>query len=210
MPRRSTTTAAPPNPSSEATTARPKTRSRLGKSRGTEPRANDSRSPDAVQNIQDIQDIQDSLRGWYFTRRRRLPWRDVPTAYRVWVSEIMLQQTQVATVIPYFERFLAAFPTVEALATAPEEAVMSQWSGLGYYRRARNLHAGAKKVASELAGQIPNNVEDLLTIPGVGRYTAGAIASIAFGVRAPLLDGNVARVFARVFAVEVPVDGSVG
>lgn len=155
------------------------------------------------------EDIVLALRGWYFTRRRLLPWRDEPTPYRVWVSEIMLQQTQVVTVLPYFERFMAAFPTVEALAAAPDEAVMAQWAGLGYYRRARNLHLAAKRVA-ERGGVFPNTVEGLLELPGVGRYTAGAIASIAFGVKAPLLDGNVARVLSRVFSVSDPIDGSRG
>ncbi len=204
MPRRSTTTAVPPLTSTAKTTARGLQQAKASEASATPTIAAERLEPDI------INDIRDSLRGWYFTRKRRLPWRDDPTGYRVWVSEIMLQQTQVATVIPYFERFLEAFPTVSALAAAPEEAVMGQWSGLGYYRRARNLHAGAKKVASELGGIIPNTVEGLLTIPGVGRYTAGAIASIAFAVRAPLLDGNVARVFARVFAVEVAVDGTEG
>lgn len=154
-------------------------------------------------------DIVDALRGWYFTRRRQLPWRDEPTPYRVWVSEIMLQQTQVVTVLPFFERFMAAFPTVEDLAGASDEAVMQQWAGLGYYRRARNLHAAAKQVA-EQGGIFPSTVEGLLDLPGVGRYTAGAIASIAFGVAAPLLDGNVARVLSRVFAMAEPIDGASG
>jgi A/G-specific adenine glycosylase len=149
------------------------------------------------------EDLVLALRGWYFTRRRQLPWRDDPTPYRVWVSEIMLQQTQVVTVLPYFERFMSAFPMVEALADAPEEAVMAQWAGLGYYRRARNLHLAAKRVA-ERGGVFPNTVDGLLELPGIGRYTAGAIASIAFGVKAPLLDGNVARVLSRVFSMDDP------
>lgn len=155
------------------------------------------------------EDIVLALRGWYFTRRRLLPWRDDPTPYRVWVSEIMLQQTQVVTVLPYFERFMTAFPTVEALAGAPEEAVMAQWAGLGYYRRARNLHLAAKRVV-EGGGVFPNTVAGLLDLPGIGRYTAGAIASIAFGIKAPLLDGNVARVLSRVFLMSDPIDGSRG
>ena len=155
------------------------------------------------------EDLVLALRGWYFTRRRQLPWRDDPTPYRVWVSEIMLQQTQVVTVLPYFERFMSAFPTVEALADAPEEAVMAQWAGLGYYRRARNLHLAAKRVA-ERGGVFPNTVDGLLELPGIGRYTAGAIASIAFGVKAPLLDGNVARVLSRVFSMDDPIDSSRG
>lgn len=156
-----------------------------------------------------VDDIVQALRGWYFTRRRQLPWRDDPTPYRVWVSEIMLQQTQVVTVLPFFERFMAAFPTVEALAAASDEAVMAQWAGLGYYRRARFLHLAAKRVAAG-GGVFPRSVEGLLELPGVGRYTAGAIASIAFGIKAPLLDGNVARVLSRVFCVDDPADGSAG
>ena len=155
-------------------------------------------------------DLADALRGWYFTHRRRLPWREDPTPYRVWVSEIMLQQTQVATVIPYFERFLEAFPDVHALAAAAEDAVLARWSGLGYYRRARHLHAAAKEVVARFGGAIPGTVDGLLTLPGVGRYTAGAVASIAFGQRAPVLDGNVARVLARVFAVEEAADSHPG
>jgi A/G-specific adenine glycosylase len=134
----------------------------------------------------------------------------MPTPYRVWVSEIMLQQTQVATVLPYFERFLEAFPSVEALANAPEAQVLTLWSGLGYYRRARLLHQGAKVVMRDHGGQLPATVDALRALPGVGRYTAGAIASIAFGVRAAVLDGNVARVLSRVFALDEPVNASAG
>lgn len=157
-----------------------------------------------------VSDLVHALRGWYFTHRRRLPWREEPTPYRVWVSEIMLQQTQVATVLPYFERFMAAFPDVAALAAAPEEAVLAAWSGLGYYRRARHLHAAARRVASEHDGRLPDTVAGLLDLPGVGRYTAGAIASIAFGRRAAVLDGNVARVLSRLFAVAEPADTPAG
>lgn len=157
----------------------------------------------------DVSDLVDALRGWYFTRRRQLPWRDEPTPYRVWVSEIMLQQTQVVTVLPYFERFMSAFPTVVDLAQASDETVMKEWAGLGYYRRARNLHAAARKIAAS-GGVFPNTVEGLLELPGVGRYTAGAIASIAFGVAAPLLDGNVARVLSRVFWMDDPIDSGAG
>lgn len=157
-----------------------------------------------------VADLVDALRGWYFTHRRRLPWREEPTPYRVWVSEIMLQQTQVATVIPYFDRFLEAFPDVHALAAAPEDAVLARWSGLGYYRRARHLHAAAKEVVARFGGALPGTVAELLTLPGVGRYTAGAIASIAFLARAPLLDGNVARVLSRVFCVAEAADSSAG
>lgn len=129
--------------------------------------------------------------------RHDLPWQQDRTAYRVWLSEIMLQQTQVATVIPYFERFTDAFPTVAALAAAPLDAVLHLWSGLGYYSRARNLHRAAVKVMTEHAGEFPRTVTALSELPGVGRSTAGAIVTLAFDERAPILDGNVKRVLAR-------------
>jgi A/G-specific adenine glycosylase len=134
--------------------------------------------------------------------RKDLPWQRDTSPYRVWVSEIMLQQTQVKTVIPYFERFMAAFPDVQALAAAPEDEVLHRWTGLGYYARARNLHKAAKRVATELHGQFPDTVEGLSELPGVGRSTAGAIVSIAFGQRASILDGNVKRVLARFHRVD--------
>ena len=120
----------------------------------------------------------------------------------MWVSEVMLQQTQVDRVIPFFERFLRRFPTLEALAGAKLDDVLAAWSGLGYYSRARNLHAAAKAVVARHGGDLPSTVEELLELPGFGRYTAGAVASIAFGLRAPLVDGNVARVLSRLFLVE--------
>lgn len=129
--------------------------------------------------------------------RKDLPWQRDTSPYRVWVSEIMLQQTQVKTVIPYFERFMAAFPDVLALAEAPEDEVLHLWTGLGYYARARNLHKAAKQVANEAQGQFPRTLDGLCDLPGVGRSTAGAILSIAFGQRASILDGNVKRVLAR-------------
>jgi A/G-specific adenine glycosylase len=135
---------------------------------------------------------------WFDTNGRKdLPWQRDTNAYRVWVSEIMLQQTQVKTVIPYFERFMAAFPDVKALADAPEDEVLHQWTGLGYYARARNLHKAAKYVVHELQQQFPDDIEGLCELPGIGRSTAGAIVSIAFGRRASILDGNVKRVLAR-------------
>ena len=147
---------------------------------------------------------------WFKQNRRDLPWRlpldSSPSAhlepYLVFVSEAMLQQTQVSTVVPYFQRFLQAFPTIHALAEADEQAVLRLWQGLGYYSRARNLHAAAKKIVAECDGLIPDSIETLLELPGVGRYTAGAIASIAYNRRAPILDGNVARVLARIFCIE--------
>src|SRR5665213_2601128 len=142
---------------------------------------------------------------WYDRARRDLPWRtrdgSAPDPYHVLLSETMLQQTQVSTVIPYFHRFLERFPTLSSLAAAPEQDVLRLWQGLGYYSRARNLHAAARAVVSELNGQIPTTVPELLKLPGVGRYTAGAIASIAFDRRAPILDGNVQRVLCRLDGV---------
>jgi A/G-specific adenine glycosylase len=135
---------------------------------------------------------------WYAKHKRDLPWRrDARDPYRVWISEILLQQTQVATVIPYYERFLARFPTVRALASADLDAVLKTWEGAGYYARARNLHRAANQIVAQFDEKIPSTVEELLTLPGIGRYTAGAIASIAFNRDAPVLDGNVIRVLCR-------------
>src|ERR1700735_3107426 len=134
--------------------------------------------------------------------RHDLPWQNTRDAYRIWLSEIMLQQTQVATVIPYFARFLDRFPTVAALAAAPLDDVMALWAGLGYYSRARNLHRCAQVVSAEHGGNFPSDVDELAELPGIGRSTAAAIASFAFGARATILDGNVKRVLARVFGVD--------
>jgi A/G-specific adenine glycosylase len=145
---------------------------------------------------------------WYDAHHRNLPWRlpalgsDHPDPYRVLVSEAMLQQTQVATVIPYFNRFMEQFGTVQALAAADEQAVLRLWQGLGYYSRARNLRAAARRIVEDFDGQVPSEPEQLLNLPGVGRYTAGAVASIAFGRRAAILDGNVMRVLARLDCIE--------
>lgn len=139
---------------------------------------------------------------WFARHQRPLPWRDGYEPYRVWLSEVMLQQTRVEVVLPYFARFLARFPNVHALAAASDDDVTAAWSGLGYYRRARMLRDGAIAVVGRFGGTLPSSVEELLTIPGIGRYTAGAIASIAFGRRAPIVDGNVARVVARLFATD--------
>jgi A/G-specific adenine glycosylase len=138
-----------------------------------------------------------ALLAWFARHKRDLPWRRTRDPYAIWLSETMLQQTRVETVIPYYERFLERFPTVLALAEAEPDAVTRAWSGLGYYRRARNLHAAARKIASELGGELPAEVEALRALPGVGRYTAGAVASIAFDRPAPIVDGNVARVLSR-------------
>lgn len=134
--------------------------------------------------------------------RTHLPWQADITPYRVWISEIMLQQTQVATVIPYFQRFIDAFPTVAALAKSGEDEVLALWSGLGYYSRARNLRKTAEIVVHDYAGIFPESESGLQCLPGIGRYTAAAIVSIAFQIRAPILDGNVKRVLARFFAIE--------
>jgi A/G-specific adenine glycosylase len=150
-----------------------------------------------------------ALLAWYDRHRRQMPWRAEPgrTAdpYRVWLSEIMLQQTTVAAVIPYYETFVSRFPTVEALAAADLDDVLSLWAGLGYYARARNLHACARVVARH--GSFPREVNDLLALPGIGAYTAAAIAAIAFGVPAVPVDGNVERVAARLFALTEPLPG---
>ncbi|WP_419145098.1 A/G-specific adenine glycosylase [Myxococcus stipitatus] len=139
---------------------------------------------------------------WYDRNKRDLPWRRTRDPYAIWLSEVMLQQTQVSTVIPYWERFLQRFPTALALASAPLDDVLSGWKGLGYYSRARNLHRAAQEVVSRFGGKLPTTAEELLTLPGFGRYTAGAVASIAHGEEAPLVDGNVARVLSRLFEVE--------
>ncbi len=149
------------------------------------------------------------LLAWYDASARELPWRErggaPPDPYRVWLSEIMLQQTRVAAVVPYFAEFIRRWPTVEALAAAPLDEVLAAWAGLGYYARARNLHACARRVAGELGGKFPATEEGLCALPGIGPYTAAAIAAIAFGARAAAVDGNVLRVIARLFAVEEPL-----
>lgn len=143
--------------------------------------------------------LHDALIAWFAAHREDLPWRRNRDPFAVWVSEIMLQQTQVATVIPYFERFMTRFPTVSALAAAPLDDVLKLWEGLGYYSRARHLHRAAQIVVAEHGGQLPSDPIALRRLPGIGRYTAGAIASLAFGADAPILDGNVIRVLARLF-----------
>ncbi len=137
------------------------------------------------------------LLAWYSKHARDLPWRKSTNPYRVWVSEVMLQQTQVETVKPYFQRFMKAFPTVKKLADADEQDVLRLWEGLGYYRRARGLHAAAKQIVAEHAGRFPRDALTLQSLPGIGRYTAGAIASIAFDQRTPILEANTIRLFAR-------------
>ncbi|WP_158772520.1 A/G-specific adenine glycosylase [Cobetia sp. L2A1] len=150
------------------------------------------------------EDVQARVFEWFDVHgRKHLPWQENTTPYRVWVSEIMLQQTQVTTVLPYYARFMERFPDVQALAAANIDDVLHLWTGLGYYARARNLHKAAQQVVSEHAGEFPvESVEALSTLPGIGRSTAGAIISISTGQRAPILDGNVKRVLARLHAVE--------
>lgn len=144
--------------------------------------------------------IHRPLLHWYENHARMLPWRERPEPYRIWISEIMLQQTRVEAVKPYFERFMKELPTVEALAAVPEDRLMKLWEGLGYYNRARNLKKAAQQLMSEYAGQLPADFAALLTLPGIGSYTAGAIASLAFGQPVPAVDGNVLRVVSRVLA----------
>jgi A/G-specific adenine glycosylase len=148
--------------------------------------------------------IRRALLAWYSRGHRDLPWRHKRNPYGIWVSEIMLQQTRVETVTPYYQRWMARFPTVAALAQAPLDDVLSHWAGLGYYARARNLHAAAREIVARYHGRFPDDAEAVRALPGIGRYTAGAILSIAFGRPEPILDGNVARVLSRVFFVEDP------
>ena len=150
------------------------------------------------------------LLGWYHQHGRVLPWRGHPEPYAIWVSEIMLQQTRVETVIPYFERWMNLFPTVRDLAAASEQDVLNAWEGLGYYSRARNLHKAAMIVNERYGGELPRDLELLRELPGIGRYTVGAIASIAFNMDQPILDGNLRRVFARLFDVSEAADSPAG
>ena len=151
-----------------------------------------------------LSDLPSLLLDWYRTNARDLPWRHTRDPYQIWVSEIMLQQTRVAAVLGYYERFLAAFPTVEALAAAPEEDLLSLWQGLGYYSRARNLHRAAKEAAE--SGGIPGTYTELRKLPGIGAYTAAAIASAAYGEPAAAVDGNVLRCMARILDDHAPSD----
>lgn len=156
------------------------------------------------------QRIAAALEAWFEAQQRNLPWRrrarsEAQRAYRCLVAEYMLHQTQVKRVLEYFDRFMARFPDVRSLAAAPEQEVLVLWQGLGYYRRARHLHAAAKAIVRDHGGRVPRGIGDLLALPGVGRYTAGAIASIAFGVKAPIVDGNVQRVLCRWFELGEPL-----
>jgi len=141
--------------------------------------------------------------GWFDEHGRKdLPWQQDINPYRVWISEIMLQQTQVKTVIPYYHKFMRAFPDIKSLANAPQDEVLKHWSGLGYYARARNMHKAAKIIYTELASELPNNLQELQNLPGIGRSTAAAILSLSHNQKQPILDGNVKRVLCRVFAVQ--------
>jgi A/G-specific adenine glycosylase len=144
------------------------------------------------------------LLDWYARNHRDLPWRQNVDPYRVWISEVMLQQTTVKTVLPYYDRFLAAVPSLEALAAADEEKVLAAWSGLGYYHRARNLHRGARHVAKHHSGRFPRSLEAALAVPGVGLYTASAVLSISYSLPLPVVDGNVRRVLSRLLALRGP------
>lgn len=155
---------------------------------------------------QAIEPLSEAFLHWFATAARVMPWREQRNPYYIWVSEIMLQQTQVATVMPYFERFIARFPTVFALAEAPLDDVLKHWEGLGYYSRARNLHKGANYVVEYFQGRLPRSAEQIRKVPGIGPYSAGAILSIAYDVPEPAIDGNVIRVFSRLFALKKTFD----
>jgi A/G-specific adenine glycosylase len=155
-------------------------------------------------------ELTSHLLAWYAHHRRDLPWRQTRDPYHIWVAEVMLQQTQVATVMPYYQRFLERFPTVEVLAAASLDDILKLWEGLGYYARARHLHAAARTVVSEFGGHIPDTREELLSLPGIGRYTAGALLSIAWNQDVPALDGNARRVLGRVSAIREDVTRGAG
>lgn len=149
--------------------------------------------------------ISQPLLGWYAIHARQLPWRDHPDPYAIWISEIMLQQTRVETVIDYFNRWMEVFPDINSLANSSEQDVLKQWEGLGYYSRARNIHKTAKILQSEYASKLPADPQKLQTLPGIGRYTAAAITSIAFGMDQAALDGNIRRILSRIFDVSLPI-----
>lgn len=157
-------------------------------------------TPYTLLKTEQLTEIVQPLLLWYHSQARILPWREDPTPYRVWISEIMLQQTRVEAVKPYFERFVTALPTIKDLADVPLDALLKVWEGLGYYTRARNLQKAAQQIIACFGGTMPNNYNDLLSLPGIGRYTAGAISSIAFGQPRAAVDGNVLRVITRILA----------
>ncbi|MFC7393956.1 A/G-specific adenine glycosylase [Scopulibacillus cellulosilyticus] len=149
-----------------------------------------------------INQFNKDLIQWFYQNKRDLPWRQTKNPYYIWISEVMLQQTQVDTVIPYYQRFITQYPTPEDLASAEEEAVLKTWEGLGYYSRARNLQKGVREVVEEYQGRVPNNKKDILSIKGIGPYTAGAVLSIAYDQAEPAVDGNVMRVLSRIFLID--------
>jgi len=155
-------------------------------------------------------EFSNRILSWYSNHARVLAWRGVEDPYAIWVSEIMLQQTRVETVIPYYERWMRLFPTIQALADAPQQSVLSAWEGLGYYARVRNLQKAAQIVVHSFEGNFPHEIKQMQELPGIGRYTAAAIASIAFGQDVATLDGNLRRVFARVFDVSIRADTPAG
>lgn len=162
-------------------------------------------NPSSPKPARELSKARAALLRWFDRNRRDLPWRHTRDPYAIWVSEIMLQQTRVDTVTRYYDRFLERFPTTHALASASEDDVLSAWSGLGYYRRGRLLHQGVREVVARYGGEVPRSAEDRLSLPGIGRYTAGAIGSIAFQLAEPIVDGNVARVLSRVHGIDTPL-----
>lgn len=152
----------------------------------------------------EVADLRRSLLTWYHQQGRDLPWRNTRDPYAIWISEIMLQQTQVKTVIPYYQRWLAQFPTVERLAAADQQSVLKTWEGLGYYARARNLHRAAQDLVERFGGRFPRTLAEAISLPGIGQTTAGGILSAAFNLPTPILDGNVKRVLARLSALATP------
>ena len=153
----------------------------------------------------DTDPLSGKLLAWFGLNRRGLPWREDRTPYRVWISEIMLQQTRVDTVIAYYQKWLEAFPTIADLAAAGEQDVLKRWEGLGYYSRARSLHRAARIVVRDYGGELPSDPDALAKLPGIGPYTAGSISSIAFGNPVPAIDGNVRRVYSRLFDLSAPL-----
>ena len=155
-----------------------------------------------------INSFSTAIIGWYKQNKRSLPWRQSSNPYHIWLSEIILQQTRVVQGLPYYNRFVQRYPEINDLAEAEEDEILRLWQGLGYYSRARNLHKCAKVIVSEHRGKFPDNMESLLTLPGIGKYTAAAIASLAFNEAVPVVDGNVYRVLARYFGLELDISTS--
>ena len=160
-----------------------------------------SRTPKSEFRTPNLNRITGLLLRWFSANARELPWRRTRDPYAIWVSEIMLQQTQVKTVIPYWERWMRELPTIEAVANASPDKIHKLWEGLGYYTRARNLQKAARQIVEKHGGKFPEHFDDVLALPGIGRYTAGAICSIAFNQPTPILDGNVIRVLTRIFGI---------